>query len=149
MILILNGAFLGIRQGVQPGDFYRSVMEGVGLNLKILLKIIEESVAVKNIVLIGGGGKSNVWRQILADIFQKNILLPENMEAGTSIGGAIIAGVGTGIFISYSDAKRFIKVESKLFRMRARVLCMRKNYRFFENAYYALKEINKEIKNSQ
>ena len=145
----LNGAFLGIRQGVQPGDFYRSVMEGVGLNLKILLKIIEESVAVKNIVLIGGGGKSNVWRQILADIFQKSILFPENMEAGTSIGGAIIAGVGTGIFDSYSDAKRFIKVENEVVPDESKSSLYEKKLQIFENAYYALKEINKEIKNSQ
>lgn len=68
----------------------------------------------------------------MADIFQKNILLRENMEAGTSIGGAIIAGVGTGIFDSYSDAKRFIKVENEVVPGESKSSCMRKNYRFLK-----------------
>ena len=57
-------------------------MEGVGLNLKILLKIIEESVAVKNIVLIGGGGKSNVWRQISVSYTHLSKCIIEDGETG-------------------------------------------------------------------
>lgn len=63
--------------------------------------------------------------------------------------GAIIAGVGTGIFDSYSDAKRFIKVENEVVPDESKSSLYEKKLQIFESAYYALKEINKEIKNSQ
>lgn len=142
-----NGAFLGIRQGVTYGDFYRAVLEGVGMNLKILLKIIEESEEVRNIVLIGGGGKSAVWRQILADIFQKNILIPENVEEGTSIGGAVIAGVGVGMFQDYSCAKDFLKIRECVCPQENKKELYTKKQLLFEKSYHALKLINEEIYN--
>ena len=142
-----KGAFLGIRQSTTYGDFYRAVLEGVGMNLKILLKIIEESEEVRDIVLIGGGGKSAVWRQILADIFQKNILIPENMEEGTSIGGAVIAGVGVGMFRDYSCAKDFLKIRECVCPHENKKELYTRKQMLFEKSYHALKSINEEIHN--
>lgn len=139
------GSFLGIRQNVTHGDFYRSVLEGVGMNLKILLDIIEQDVNVENIVLIGGGGKSRIWRQILADIFQKTILIPENVEEGTSIGAAIIAGVGVGVFADYMTAKKFMKVKEQVEPNQDVRELYEKKQKIFEKAYYALREINRDI----
>lgn len=50
---------------------------------------------------------------------------------------------------SYSDAKRFIKVENEVVPDESKSSLYEKKLQIFENAYYALKEINKEIKNSQ
>lgn len=140
-----SGAFLGIRQGVTYGDFYRAVLEGVSMNLQILLKIMQEATEIRNIVLIGGGGKSVIWREILADIFQKNILLPENIEEGTSIGGALIAGVGIGLFEDYSCAKKFLKIKQNISPNPEYEELYKKKQDIFEQSYYALKEINKEL----
>ena len=136
---------MGIRQGVTYGDFYRAVLEGVSMNLQILLKIMQEDTEIRNIVLIGGGGKSVIWREILADIFQKNILLPENIEEGTSIGGALIAGVGIGLFEDYSCAKKFLKIKQNISPNPEYEELYKKKQDIFEQSYYALKEINKEL----
>ena len=56
-----KGAFLGLTMQTVYGDIYRSVMEGVAMNLNIMLKVIREHLDVKKIVLIGGGGKSRIW----------------------------------------------------------------------------------------
>lgn len=106
-----RGAFLGLRMQTKYGDFYRAIMEGVAMNLNILLKVIKQKVDISPIVVIGGGGKSHVWQQILADVFEQELSIPENVESGTSIGGAIIAGVGCGVFQDYSVAKKFLKIE--------------------------------------
>ncbi len=140
-----RGAFLGLRQETAQGDFYRAVMEGVAFNLKLLLNVIEQDTKVEEIVLIGGGGKSHVWRQILADVFQKTICIPSNVEEGTSIGGALIAGVGVGIFPDYSVAKDFLQIAETVepnleAAARYEAMC-----RIFEDAYGSLREISHRL----
>lgn len=51
----------------------RSVLEGVGYNLRVILELLEQIQPVKTITMIGGGVKSMVWRQILSDIYGKNL----------------------------------------------------------------------------
>ena len=138
-------AFLGMRQGMQNGDLYRAVLEGVGMNLNILLKIIEQDVRVDKIVLIGGGGKSRLWQQILSDIFRKELLIPENTEAGTSIGAAIIAGVGTGIFEGYGCARHFLRISGSVSPNPGTEQLYARKQVIFEQAYLALRDINHQI----
>ena len=115
------------------------------MNLNILRKIIELDVKVDKIVLIGGGGKSRLWQQILADIFQKELLIPENTEAGTGIGAAIIAGVGTGIFDNYGCSRRFLRISDSVLPDPEKKQVYARKQRIFEQAYLALREINHQI----
>ncbi|MFY0100057.1 FGGY-family carbohydrate kinase, partial [Acinetobacter baumannii] len=64
--LDLRASFLGATIQTVYGDFYRAIMEGVAMNLNILLNAIRREESVDNIVLIGGGGRSKAWQQILA-----------------------------------------------------------------------------------
>ncbi|MCI8505289.1 MAG: xylulokinase [Lachnospiraceae bacterium] len=140
-----RGAFLGIHQETSQGDFYRAVMEGVAFNLKLLLNVIEQDTKVEEIVLIGGGGKSRGWRQILSDVFQKKICLPANVEEGTSIGGALIAGVGVGIFPDYSVAKEFMTIEETVDPSPETGAYYEEMGRIFEDSYHSLKEISHRL----
>lgn len=140
-----SGAFLGIRQESSHGDFYRAVMEGVAFNLNLLLRIIENDTHVNEIVLIGGGGRSEIWQQILADVFGKTILIPENVEEGTSIGGAIIAGVGTGIYKDYHAAKDFLKIARKVEPRSEYERLYETMTDIFEDSYHALERINQKL----
>ena len=136
-----RGAFLGLRMQTKYGDFYRAIMEGVAMNLNILLKVIKQKVDISPIVVIGGGGKSHVWQQILADVFEQELSIPENVESGTSIGGAIIAGVGCGVFQDYSVAKKFLKIE---YVVKPRPECSeiyRKQQIRFEESYKCLRSL--------
>ena len=73
------------------------------------------------------------------------ILLPENIEEGTSIGGALIAGVGIGLFEDYSCAKKFLKIKQNISPNPEYEELYKKKQDIFEQSYYALKEINKEL----
>ena len=53
---------------------------------------------IKEITVVGGGAKGAVWRQIMADIYNARIKVPSLLEEGSSMGAAVIGGVGTGIF---------------------------------------------------
>lgn len=140
-----NAAFLGIRQGIKQGDFYRAVLEGVGMNLRILLDLIEKQQKINEIVAIGGGTSSKIWQQILADIFQKTLCIPENTKEGTSLGCAVIAGVGTGIFSDYTVTKQMIGNCEYVFPRKEMNELYRKKQQIFEDAYIALKDINRRI----
>jgi xylulokinase len=105
-----RGAFVGLSVTTGKGDISRSVLEGVGFNLKIILDILEKGAAAGNIgeiVMIGGGAKGDVWLQILADIWQKTLAVPEYTEEATSLGAAVCGGVGIGAFKDFSVIRGF------------------------------------------
>jgi xylulokinase len=61
----------------------------------------ERGIKAKNIKMVGGGAKSKIWPNIIADITGLNVLIPENHEEDFATkGAAIIAGYGSGIFTS-------------------------------------------------
>lgn len=137
-----KAAFLGIRQSSGYGAFYRAVMEGVAMNLNILLGVIRQDVDVTQVVAIGGGARSRLWCQILSDVFGADILIPRNVESGTGIGGAIIAGVGCGIFPDYSVAKDFLQIGSTVKPRPEYTTRYQSLQPVFEDAYQALRDVN-------
>jgi xylulokinase len=63
-------------------------------------------------IVVGGGAKGEVWRQMMADIYNLNIMKPNYLEEATSMGAAIIGGVGAGLFDNFDAVDRFIEIES-------------------------------------
>jgi xylulokinase len=106
-----RGAFVGLSITTSKGDISRAVLEGVGFNLKLILDILEQGAAAKNdignVIMIGGGAKGAVWLQILADIWQKPLVVPAYTEEATSLGAAICGGVGVGAFKDFSVIHQF------------------------------------------
>jgi xylulokinase len=91
-------------------DVLRSVLEGVTLNLDIILKVFSKHVDIKEITAIGGGAKGRVWRQIMADIYGIPVLKPNYLEEAASMGAAVTGGVGVGVFSDFSVINRFIEI---------------------------------------
>jgi xylulokinase len=104
-----KGAFIGLTLEHTRADMLRAVMEGVTLNLSIILDIFRRQIPIREITVIGGGAKGDVWRRIMADVYQAEILRPNYLEEATSMGAAIIGGVGCGAFKSFDVAHRFIE----------------------------------------
>ncbi len=96
------------------GHMARAVMEGVTYSLKESLNILDQlQVPVKEIRVSGGGSKSPLWKQIMADAFgQKACTI--NAEQGPAFGVALLAAVGNGnIKISKKRARRLSKWSRK------------------------------------
>jgi xylulokinase len=104
-----KGAFIGLTLAHTRADVLRSVLEGVSLNLSIILDIFREHLPIREITVIGGGAKGEVWRRIMADVYEADIVKPNYLEEATSIGAAIIGGVGCGAFKGFDVADRFIE----------------------------------------
>ncbi len=109
-----KGGWIGLKLGNTRGDLARAVLEGVAFNLEIVLSILRQQFPIEELILIGGGAQSALWRQILADIYGVRILVPEFLEEATSMGAAIIGGVGTGYFGFEEGARRFIRIKQRI-----------------------------------
>ena len=106
-----RGAWIGLKPENTRGDMLRSVLEGITMNLSICLDILREQTPIQEITVAGGGAKSRIWRQIMADIFQAKMQVPSLLEEGGSMGAAVIAGVGAGVYADFSVINRFIKID--------------------------------------
>ena len=84
-------------------DIVRAVMEGVGYSMKDCLEIIRRmGVPVREVRASGGGGRSILWRQMLADMFGKKVTTT-NVSEGPALGAAILAGTAAGVYASVAE----------------------------------------------
>lgn len=94
-----RGVFFGITPRTGKGAMVRAVMEGVTLELRRTLEIVESAGhQVSTIYHSGGGAYSDLWSQIKADIYQKQVVTFETSEGGI-LGSAVLAGVGAGVYL--------------------------------------------------
>ena len=103
---MLRGSFIGVSAGHTKAHFARAVMEGVAMSL-LDCKTYLEQMGVKigeSAYIIGGGAKSKVWRQIVADALNLTLVQTENNDS--SFGSAMCAGVSAGFFKDFDDASK-------------------------------------------
>ncbi len=96
----VKGVFAGMTIGMGKGHFVRSIMEAVSAEIHHNLEtLIKKDIVIREIRLLGGGSKSPLWCQIIANMTGLNVSTMSCSE-NASLGAAILAGVGTGIFRS-------------------------------------------------
>lgn len=91
----LKGGVYGMDLKHTRAHFARAIMESIACLLRQYLECLQ--LPVDEIISIGGGAKSGVWRQIKADITGKKVVTLKNKETGC-LGTAIYAGYGAGIY---------------------------------------------------
>lgn len=99
-----RGVFFGLTLDHGRADLARALMEGIVFGLKDGLSVLEEiGIPCKRIVAAGGGARSDVWLQMQADIFEKDVYRSASKEQAC-LGAAITAAVGAGEFAGYEQA---------------------------------------------
>lgn len=99
-----KGVFYGLDFSKTKGHMVRACMEGVALSLRHNLEIAEEAGAKAQVLrAMGGSANSLLWTQIKADITGKPIVVPSS-DTATTLGAAILAGVGVGFYKDYEEA---------------------------------------------
>ena len=99
-----KGVFYGLDFAKTKGHMVRACMEGVALSLRHNLEIAEEAGAkVEVLRAMGGSANSHLWTQIKSDITGKPIVVPTS-DTATTLGAALLAGVGTGLYKDYDEA---------------------------------------------
>jgi xylulokinase len=99
-----RGLFCGLTLRHGKAHLARAIMEGVAFGLRDSLELTRElGVEIRDIVLVGGGSKGAVWRQIQADIFGRPVHTITVQDAAP-FGAALLAGVGAGVYRSCEEA---------------------------------------------
>ena len=132
-----RGVFLGLTLDHGRADMERSVMEGVGFALKDCLSVLLEAGArCDRIIAAGGGARSDVWLQIQADIFERDVYRNASKEQAC-LGAAITAAVGAGEFENFETAcARCVDAPVEVFHPNAENASIyRKAYPIFRDIY--------------
>lgn len=103
-----RGSFTGLTPEHTRGHFVRSIMEAISCTLKENLDYLD--LPVSEIRAMGGGANSPLWCQMKADMTGKTLVTLKNKETAC-LGGAILAGVGVGLFPSVESVADMIKVK--------------------------------------
>ena len=100
-----RGAFIGFNLSHNKNDMIRSVYEGIAYALRTVLDVYKENrLYFDEMILIGGGAKSRLWNEMLSHIFNMPVKVHSSPEVATSLGAAIAAGIGVGIFKDFATA---------------------------------------------
>ncbi len=101
---LARGAFVGLTVRHTQAHMARAVIEAITYGLRDSLELIRQSgIRVDEVRAAGGGARSPIWRQWLADIFDAEITLINSSEGGAS-GVALLAGVGAGVWANTREA---------------------------------------------
>lgn len=99
-----KGVFYGLDFVKTKGHMVRACMEGVAFSLRHNLEVAEAAGAKAEILrAMGGSANSLLWTQIKADVTGKTIVVPAS-DTATTLGAALLAGVGVGFYKDYEEA---------------------------------------------
>jgi xylulokinase len=141
-----RACFIGLTLKHGRGHMVRAIMEGVAYAMRDSLAIIREmGVPVKQIRASGGGSKSQLWRQIQADVFgQKVVTL--NAEEGPAYGVALLAAVAGGSFKDIAEAcAETIEVVKETATQKQAVALYNRGFPIYQQLYRSLKQDFKAI----
>jgi xylulokinase len=106
-----RGAFVGLTIRHTRADMMRAVLEGVTLNLRIILDaFLAQGANIEAMRIIGGGARGRFWNQLMADIYGLPVQRLTILEEATSMGAALTGGVGVGLYPDFSMAETMNEV---------------------------------------
>jgi xylulokinase len=137
-----RAALIGLSASHTRAHVIRAILEGVAFSLRDSLTIFQEiGVPVRSIRLGGGGARSQLWRQIQADVYGQGI---EQVaaEEGAAYGAAILAGVGAGIWKSVNEAcDAVVQIVNRVAPGAKSTTVMEQKYQTYRRIYPALRGI--------
>lgn len=108
----IKGSFVGISLSTTRAELMRSVVEGIGFNLNLILQSIRDmGIPVTHMPIVGGLGNGAVVRQIFADIMDVSFVTYTTMNESSAVGAAVLGGVALGIYPDESASKLFLHID--------------------------------------
>ena len=134
-----RGAFLGLTIRHTRTDMIRAVLEGVTMNLRVILDAFRSQGAqIEAMRLIGGGARGRFWNQMMADVYGMPVLRLSILEEATSMGAALTGGVGVGLYPDFSMSETMNQAAETIQPVPGIQEAYDQIYPIFEAAYQAL-----------
>ncbi len=141
-----RGVFFGLSAMHGREHLIRAVMEGVAYSQAECVEVFKEMhVPIKEMMACGGGGRSPLWRQMLADLYGCTVSTIQADE-GPALGAAILAGVGTGVYESVESAcDKIVKTENNLPPIAENCKAYEGYFKLYKKLYRSLKDDYKAL----
>jgi xylulokinase len=108
----IRGAFAGIDLRHTRADLVRAGMEGIAMNLGAVLDVLRRFVPLAGeMLMVGGGSRSALWRQIFADVYDMDCVKTSIDQDAASLGAAAVAAVGAGLWKGFGKVDEAHRVE--------------------------------------
>ena len=147
---LARGAFVGLTIRHNEGHLVRAVLEGVAFGLRDSFELMKQAgqKEINQVRVSGGGARSLLWRQILADVFGAE-LVTVNTTEGAAYGAALLAGVGAGLWPDVDSAcQATVRLTGSTVPQPAEQAAYEKYYALYRQLYPALKDISHALSNS-
>jgi xylulokinase len=141
-----RAVYFGLNMGHTRADIIRATLEGITLNLKVILDAFcQQGAQIEAMRVIGGGASGRTWRQIMADIYGIPIRRPALLAEATSFGAALAGGIGVGIYKDWSLAETLTPIVDELQPNTQLAAQYEKLYKIFNRAYETFEPLFTEV----
>ncbi len=137
-----RGTFLGMTMDTTRADLTQAVLEGVAFAIRDSVEVARGlGIEISSSKLCGGGAKSPLWRQIMANVLNVTLEIPVS-EQGPGMGGAMLAMVAAGEYENVSQVcKKFVRTAQTVTPEPELVARYERRYQQFRQIYPACKEL--------
>jgi len=135
-----RGVFFGLNTSHQRGHLYRAILEGVAYAFRQINEIVTElGNPITELIMINGGARSALWRQIFADCLGiPNRWLPSS--GGTLLGSAYLAALGVGDVKGFESILDWLEPTSNSYPNPANLDIYNDTYQIYKELYPRLKD---------
>ncbi|MCW5880432.1 MAG: xylulokinase [Anaerolineae bacterium] len=141
-----RGGWIGLQVTHTRADLMRAVLEGVTFNLRSILDVfLAAGATIDEMLVIGGGAQGQLWRQIMADIYGRPVLRPRLLHEAASLGAAVAAGIGVGLFRDFDVVNDMVEIVDRQLPDPAARTTYERLYPTFAAAYERLVPVFHEL----
>jgi xylulokinase len=134
-----RGTFAGFTLAHTRAHFFRALLEGSAYAVRdVLTQMQMAGMELRELRVMGGGAKSQLWNQIKADVTGLQVTVPEVLET-TALGAAFLALVGIGAFATLSEAsEHIVKIRERIEPQLSAQSIYAESYARYRETYFAL-----------
>lgn len=136
-----KGGFYGLKMENTRNDMIRSVVEGIAYNMRVILDIMRNYAAIPEMSIMGGLVKSKTNLTILSDVMNIRLNTLNYDDEATSVGAAVLAGVGSGYLKDFSEVNKFSWTVDSVLPNDAYREIYDTMVKRFDETYYAMKDV--------
>lgn len=134
-----RGAFIGLTIRHTHADMLRAVLEGVTMNLRVILEAFtSQGARIDAMRVIGGGARGRFWNRVMADIYGVPVQRLAILEEATSMGAALAGGIAVGLYPDFSMSETMNQIVETVPPDPAAQRAYDRLFPVFEAAYQAL-----------
>jgi len=134
-----RGAFVGLTIRHTRADMLRAVLEGVTMNLRVIMEAFTaQGARIDAMRVIGGGARGRFWNRLMADIYGVPVHRLAILEEATSMGAALAGGIGVGLYPGWEMSETMNAIADTVLPDPEAQRAYNRQFPIFEAAYRAL-----------